>query len=214
MIEKARSEHEQGEAWVLQKFVPQRPIESPYGPLLLTLGAYVLDGNFCGYFARVTPKVMHPIAPLSAGVCTARYREGSLDADQVCCSTTSARGFLHHGPASVRGFLARAEQIPPPTSMLLPSAQRAFAAWQLPQDDPWSRFNKWTLLSSLGEQVTAGELPDVRNLVLLQRAELLGRVLAQRACHPTPCGLSICAERLPSHLAMRSVTQRPIRCHW
>ncbi|HND13102.1 MAG TPA: hypothetical protein PLY80_21825, partial [Pseudomonadota bacterium] len=67
-------------------------------------------------------------------------------------------------------FLARAEQIPPPTSMLLPSAQRAFAAWQLPQDDPWSRFNKWTLLSSLGEQVTAGELPDVRNLVLLQRA--------------------------------------------
>lgn len=25
-------------------------------------------------------------------------------------------------------FLARAEQIPPPTSMLLPSAQRAFAA--------------------------------------------------------------------------------------
>lgn len=56
VIEKARSEHEQGEAWVLQKFVPQRPIESPYGPLLLTLGAYVLDGNFCGYFARVTPE--------------------------------------------------------------------------------------------------------------------------------------------------------------
>lgn len=71
-------------------------------------------------------------------------------------------------------FLARAEQIPPPTSMLLPSAQRAFAAWQLPVDDPWSRFHKWTLLSSLGEQVTAGELPDVRSLQVLQRAELLG----------------------------------------
>ncbi|HNF99842.1 MAG TPA: hypothetical protein PKL17_06900 [Pseudomonadota bacterium] len=81
-------------------------------------------------------------------------------------------------------FLARAEQIPPPTSMLLPSAQRAFAAWQLPQDDPWSRFNKWTLLSSLGEQVTAGELPDVRNLVLLQRAELLGARLGAAGLPP------------------------------
>lgn len=56
VIEKARLEHESGEAWVLQSFVPQRPIESPYGPLLMTLGAYVLDGEFCGYFARVTPE--------------------------------------------------------------------------------------------------------------------------------------------------------------
>lgn len=52
---RARAEHEQGEIWIVQQFVPQQAIESPYGPLLLTLGAYVLNGQFCGYFARLTP---------------------------------------------------------------------------------------------------------------------------------------------------------------
>ena len=28
---------------------------TPWGPRFLTLGAYLLDGNFVGYFARVTP---------------------------------------------------------------------------------------------------------------------------------------------------------------
>ena len=74
-------------------------------------------------------------------------------------------------PPSV-DFLARAESIPPSQSMLIPSSQRAFAAWQLPPDDPWVRFNKWTLLSSLGDQVSAGELPDVRLLSVVQRAEI------------------------------------------
>ncbi len=55
VLHKAYAEHQQGEVWVVQQFVPQRAIASPYGPLLLTLGAYVLDGRFCGYFARVTP---------------------------------------------------------------------------------------------------------------------------------------------------------------
>ena len=80
-------------------------------------------------------------------------------------------------PPSV-DFLARAESIPPSQSMLIPSSQRAFAAWQLPPDDPWVRFNKWTLLSSLGDQVSAGELPDVRLLSVVQRAEQLGARLA------------------------------------
>lgn len=55
VLRKAHAEYAQGEVWVVQEFVAQRPLASPYGPLLLTLGAYVLDGNFCGYFARVTP---------------------------------------------------------------------------------------------------------------------------------------------------------------
>jgi hypothetical protein len=76
-------------------------------------------------------------------------------------------------PPSVE-FLARAEAVPASQSLLLPSSQRAFAAWQLPTDDPWGRFSKWTLLSSLGDQVSAGELPDIRLLRLVQRAEQLG----------------------------------------
>ncbi len=43
-----------GEVWIAQRFVPQRAIPTPWGDRLVTLGAYVLDGQFVGYFARVT----------------------------------------------------------------------------------------------------------------------------------------------------------------
>jgi glutathionylspermidine synthase len=46
----------EGEAWVAQRFVPQMPIPTPWGQRLVTLGAYVLDGQFAGYFARITPE--------------------------------------------------------------------------------------------------------------------------------------------------------------
>ena len=44
-----------GESWIAQRFVPQRAIPTPWGPRYVTLGAYVIDGRFAGYFARVTP---------------------------------------------------------------------------------------------------------------------------------------------------------------
>ena len=44
-----------GERWIAQRYIPQRPITTPWGERLITLGAYVLDGRFAGYFARVTP---------------------------------------------------------------------------------------------------------------------------------------------------------------
>lgn len=43
-----------GEAYVAQRLVPQRSIPTPFGDRFVTLGAYVLDGRFCGYFARLT----------------------------------------------------------------------------------------------------------------------------------------------------------------
>jgi glutathionylspermidine synthase len=45
----------EGERWVAQRFVRQLPIPTPWGHRLVTLGAYVLDGTFTGYFARITP---------------------------------------------------------------------------------------------------------------------------------------------------------------
>lgn len=42
------------EPWIAQRFVPQRPVSTPWGPRLVTLGVYVLDGEFQGYFARLT----------------------------------------------------------------------------------------------------------------------------------------------------------------
>jgi hypothetical protein len=46
---------QRGEVWIAQRFVKQRPIPTPWGDRYVTLGAYVLDGAFVGYFARVTP---------------------------------------------------------------------------------------------------------------------------------------------------------------
>lgn len=43
-----------GDVWIAQRFVPQRPLTTPWGPRLVTLGVYVLDGVFAGYFARMT----------------------------------------------------------------------------------------------------------------------------------------------------------------
>jgi glutathionylspermidine synthase len=43
------------EAWIAQRLVRQRPIPTPFGDRFVTLGAYVLDGRFTGYFARITP---------------------------------------------------------------------------------------------------------------------------------------------------------------
>jgi hypothetical protein len=44
-----------GECWIAQRFVEQQPVPTPWGDRLVTLGAYVLDGRFVGYFARITP---------------------------------------------------------------------------------------------------------------------------------------------------------------
>ena len=46
----------QGEAWVAQRFVPQTPIATDAGERFLTLGVYLLEGEFVGYFARLTAK--------------------------------------------------------------------------------------------------------------------------------------------------------------
>jgi hypothetical protein len=45
-----------GESWIAQRFVRQRTIPTPWGDRYVTLGAYVMDGRFVGYFARITPQ--------------------------------------------------------------------------------------------------------------------------------------------------------------
>ena len=42
------------EIWIAQRYVPQHTIATPWGQRYLTLGAYLLDGEFVGYFARLT----------------------------------------------------------------------------------------------------------------------------------------------------------------
>lgn len=40
------------QTWIAQRFVPQRTVATPAGDRYLTLGVYLLDGAFAGYFAR------------------------------------------------------------------------------------------------------------------------------------------------------------------
>jgi glutathionylspermidine synthase len=55
LVDHARALAGRGEAWIAQRFVPQRPVPTPWGDRLVTLGAYVADGRFAGYFARLSP---------------------------------------------------------------------------------------------------------------------------------------------------------------
>jgi glutathionylspermidine synthase len=56
LVDGALAKRSAGEGWIAQRFVRQRPIATPWGPRFVTLGAYVIDGRFAGYFARVTPE--------------------------------------------------------------------------------------------------------------------------------------------------------------
>lgn len=44
---------EEGEVWIAQRFVPQRMVPTHDGPRYLTLGVYLVDGRFAGYYARL-----------------------------------------------------------------------------------------------------------------------------------------------------------------
>lgn len=54
LVAGVRAACEAGEPWVAQRFVPQRTVPTPWGPRYVTLGAYLVDHGFCGYFARLT----------------------------------------------------------------------------------------------------------------------------------------------------------------
>ena len=56
LVDDALKKRAAGEAWIAQRFIRQRTIPTPWGPRYITLGAYVLDGQFAGYFARITPE--------------------------------------------------------------------------------------------------------------------------------------------------------------
>ncbi len=54
LVDDALAKRRAGESWIAQRFIRQRRLPTPWGPRYVTLGAYVLDGQFAGYFARVT----------------------------------------------------------------------------------------------------------------------------------------------------------------
>jgi len=55
LVDHARALAGEGEAWIAQRFIPQSPVPTPWGDRLVTLGVYVAEGRFAGYFARLSP---------------------------------------------------------------------------------------------------------------------------------------------------------------
>jgi glutathionylspermidine synthase len=55
LVDEVHESEEAGEVWIAQRYVPPGLVATPWGPRCLTLGAYLLDGVFAGYLARLTP---------------------------------------------------------------------------------------------------------------------------------------------------------------
>ncbi|MFO0574483.1 MAG: hypothetical protein U1A78_10810 [Polyangia bacterium] len=81
-------------------------------------------------------------------------------------------------PTPSSTFLARAEEVPPGHTALLPAYADAYAAWLLPPTNVWARYSKSTLLAALGDAPMAGVLPDTGGLSIVHRAEAAAARLA------------------------------------
>lgn len=51
----AADAEESGQVWIAQRYIRQTPLATPWGDRFITLGVYLLDGAFAGYFARLSP---------------------------------------------------------------------------------------------------------------------------------------------------------------
>ena len=57
LCEEIAEAEREGDVWIAQRFVPQKTITTPWGPRWATLGVYLIDGVFAGYFARLAETV-------------------------------------------------------------------------------------------------------------------------------------------------------------
>jgi hypothetical protein len=62
------------------------------------------------------------------------------------------------------------ESLPAPSAVTLPTRADAITRWQLPSGNPWTSYNKMTLLASLDESPRAAILPDVAHLEVVDDA--------------------------------------------
>ncbi|HZU85504.1 MAG TPA: hypothetical protein VE987_21385, partial [Polyangiaceae bacterium] len=102
-----------------------------------------------------------------------RLRLQMSAAPPVVAMMTSACTLRQVGPCSPAECLDHAAQ-PRATTTTLPPRSEALRRWQLPPDDPWAPFAKYTLLASLDESPRPAELPRFDALDDVQRARAAG----------------------------------------
>ena len=71
-----------------------------------------------------------------------------------------------------------AQDVPFSVETNLPSSAQILPLWQLPTGNPWSRYNKMTLLAALGAEPSNGELPNVDALEVLEDAYAAANTVA------------------------------------
>jgi hypothetical protein len=67
---------------------------------------------------------------------------------------------------------------PTTRTMVLPTDGEAIAAWHLPPTNPWSRYEKLTLLTYLTDTPVSATMPDVEVLEVVHRAQIAAARLA------------------------------------
>lgn len=71
------------------------------------------------------------------------------------------------------------EEVPFAKSIAVPSSREVSARWELLPDDPWARYEKSTLVSSLDAMGGRAELPDVTELSVVYEAVRAARRLGE-----------------------------------
>jgi hypothetical protein len=94
------------------------------------------------------------------------------------CTSTAPSAWT---PATTTAYWGTSENV---RDYEFPAEQDAVRRWQLPPDDPWSVYAKYTLLTSLDAAPQQVELPDVSNLGEVQRAEIAARQVASEGLPP------------------------------
>jgi hypothetical protein len=70
---------------------------------------------------------------------------------------------------------------PATREMTLPTDGEAIAAWHLPPTNPWSRYEKLTLLTYLADTPISATMPDIEVLEVVHRAQIAAARLAAAA---------------------------------
>jgi hypothetical protein len=71
------------------------------------------------------------------------------------------------------------EDVPAAREVALPQAEELARAWTLPQENPWARYGKPTLVSSIERMGGTAMLPDVRSLEVVGRAQAAATAVAR-----------------------------------
>jgi len=156
-----------GRAGFAQRFIrPAPPADGRGARASSPLGAYVLDGQFAGYFARASPKrATFRTTPWS---CRCSWNGAASDTSSVRCPSPSCRRRCASRPWTAVGPPSRTGRrtSQPVSTIALPTFPEAAQRWQLPPQNPWGALaeDDAPLGPSTPRRNGTRDLPDISKL--------------------------------------------------